>query len=101
MAWRLYHGGERYLKAALPTYSFEPTACWLNPMASMYVRPSAEQVQAAQAALTNDAHLFDDDVGMDDEIPPREAALWWHTATCVLLLSKGNRWGSTPMGEHF
>ena len=49
--WRAYHGGERYLKLALPTYSFDPAVHWVNPQASMYVRPDAEAVAAAQVAL--------------------------------------------------
>lgn len=35
----------------LPSYSFEPTECWVNPMASMHVMPTPEQVASAQAAL--------------------------------------------------
>ncbi|KAL3928627.1 MAG: hypothetical protein SGPRY_002309 [Prymnesium sp.] len=49
--WKLYHAGERYLKMELPSYSFEPTECWVNPMASMHVMPTPEQVASAQAAL--------------------------------------------------
>ncbi|KAL1526376.1 hypothetical protein AB1Y20_015089 [Prymnesium parvum] len=49
--WPLYHRGERYRKLALPTYAFDPTECWVNPLASMYVRPTADEVAAAQAAL--------------------------------------------------
>jgi len=51
LSWQRYHEGERYIKLALPTYSFEPTVHWTNPTASMYVRPSANDVAAAQAAL--------------------------------------------------
>ena len=34
VAWRAYHGGERYIKLPLPTYSFEPDVHWTNDDAS-------------------------------------------------------------------
>jgi len=40
-----------FARVALPAYSFEPAVHWLNPERSMYVRPSADAVAAAQAEL--------------------------------------------------
>ena len=49
--WGAYHEGERFVRCALPTYSFEPTVHWVNPKASMYVPPTQAELDAAQAAL--------------------------------------------------
>ena len=53
--WKAYHRGERYIKLPLPTYSFEPEVHWINEDASMYVMPSAEALQAAQATIDAEA----------------------------------------------